>query len=207
MVSAASIVRYFFQKSERQIMEERISALVRMQSEQRARAVATVEATPDETVKETRDMFGSELPSESLDSIRQAIGKDFKLMELLFDDDYVQAIVSTDGQSVQNFTLRRGSKKIEGPAPVNLIGDNPLGNSLYDPKAADLSLLPKLAREAVERSGIADAKVSSARFSYQLFRYKGELPSWTFMVERGTPPDWQHKFVTFDAKGKFKNVS
>ncbi len=201
------MLRYYFQKSERQIMEERISALVRMQSEQRARAVATVEATPDETVKETRDMFESELPSESLDSIRQAIGKDFKLMELLFDDDYVQAIVSTDGQSVQNFTLRRGSKNIEGPAPVNLIGDNPLGNSLYDLKAADLSLLPKPAREAVERSGIADAKVSSARFSYQLFRYKGELPSWTFMVERGTPPDWQHKFVTFDAKGKFKNVS
>lgn len=206
VVSAASMVRYYFQKSERQIMEERINALVRMQSEQR-RQTATVEATPDETVKETRDMFESELPRESLEAIKQAVGKDFKMMELLFDDDYVQAIVSTDGQSVQNFTLRRNSKNIEGPAPVNLIGDNPLANSLYELKAADLSLLPKLAREAVERSGIPDAKVSSARFSYQIFRYKGELPTWTFMVERGTPPDWQHKFVTFDAKGKFKSVS
>ncbi|MBC7932980.1 MAG: hypothetical protein H7Z38_20650 [Rubrivivax sp.] len=206
MVSAASVVRYFFMKSERQIMEERISALVRMQREQ-ARPTATVEATPDDSVKETRDMFDSDLPRESLDSITQAVGKEFQLMELLFDDDYVQAIVSTDGQGVQNFTLRRGKKNVEGPAPVNLIGDNPLADSLYELKAADLTLLPKLAKEAVERSGIADAKVSSARFSYQFIRYKGEPPAWTFMVERGTPPDWQHKFVTFDAKGKFKSIS
>lgn len=198
--------RYFFQKSERQIMEERISALVRMQREQ-ARPTATVEATPDDSVKETRDMFDSDLPRESLEAITQAVGSDFKLMELLFDDDYVQAIVSTDGQGVQNFTLRRGKKNVEGPAPVNLIGDNPLANSLYELKAADLTLLPKLAKEAVERAGIPDAKVSSARLSYQLFRYKGEPPAWTFMVERGTPPDWQHKFVTFDAKGKFKSIS
>jgi hypothetical protein len=128
-------------------------------------------------------------------------------MELLFDDDYVQAVVSTDAQSAQQFTLRRSSKNVEGPAPVNLIGDNPLANSLYELKAADLSLLPKLTKEAVERSGIADGKVSSVRFSYELFRYKGELPTWTIMVEHGTPPDWQHKFVMFDAKGKFKNIS
>ena len=199
--------RYSYQKSERQRMEERISSLARMQRDaERARSVASVEPTPDETVKETRDMFQSELPREFLDTIGQAVGKDFKLMELLFDDDYVQAVVSTDGKSVQNFRLQRGSKKVDGPGPVNLIGDNPLTDSLYELKVADLSLLPKLTKEAVERSGIAEGKVTSARFSYEIIRYKGEAPTWTIMVERGTPPDWEHKFVTFDAKGKFKSV-
>ena len=199
--------RYSFQKSERQRMEERISSLARMQRDaERARSDAPVEPTPDETVKETRDMFQSELPREFLDAIEQAVGKDFKLMELLFDDDYVQAVVSTDGKSVQNFRLQRGSKKVEGPGPVNLVGDNPLTDSLYELKVADLSLLPKLTKEAVERSGIAEGKVTSARFSYEIIRYKGEAPTWTIMVERGTPPDWEHKFVTFDAKGKFKSV-
>lgn len=198
-------VRYY-RKSERQIMAERLDSLARVQREQRL-ATEKVEPTPDETVKETRDMFDSDLPRESLEAIRQAVGKDFKLMGLLFDNDYVEATVSTDGQSVQNFTLRRGSKNVEGPAPVNLIGDNPLADSLYELKLADLSLLPKLAREAVERAGIPEAKVTSARFSYEIIRYKGESPTWTFFVERGAPPDWPHKHVTFDAKGKFKSIS
>ncbi|HYH85741.1 MAG TPA: hypothetical protein VEX60_09670 [Pyrinomonadaceae bacterium] len=208
VVSVVSMwARYSYQKSERRRMEETLATLARVQREERMRPAATVEATPDETINETRDMFDSELPRESLEAIRQAVGKDFKLMELLFDGDYVKAIVSTDGQSVQEFTQRRGSKKVEGPAPVNLIGDNPLADSLYELKVADLSLLPKLTKEAVERAGIAEGKVTSARFSYQIIRYKGESPTWTFMVERGTPPDWQYKFVTFDAKGKFKSIS
>jgi hypothetical protein len=48
--------------------------------------------------------------------------------------------------------------------------------------------------------------VTSVRFAYEYVRYKGESPVWTFMVERGTPPDWEHKFVTYDAKGKFKRA-
>src|SRR5215212_244971 len=168
------------------------------------RLYPTPTPTPADAFEETRDMFaGVERPRESLEAIRQAVGQDFKLMELRFADERTTATVSTDGKGVQQFTLSRGRKQAEGPSPVNLIGDNPLADSLYEQKAVDLELIPKLARDAVARSGIEGGRATSVSFAYQAIRYKGESPVWTVYVERGTPPDWQHKFVTYDAKGKF----
>jgi hypothetical protein len=151
-------------------------------------------------------MFASDLPRESLEAIRQAAGPDFKLMELWFADELTTATLSTDGKSVQQFALRRGRKRAEGPSPVNLIGDNPLADSLYEQSAVDLDLIPKLAQDAAARSGIEGGRVTSVRFAYEFIRYKGESPVWAFAVERGTPPDWEHKTVAYDAKGKFKRV-
>ncbi len=204
-VSAAGMAaRHYYQKSERERMERLINDLARVQREQRLYPTPT--PTPADAYEETRDMFASERPRESLEAIRQAVGRDFKLMELHFADLLTTAKLSTDGQSVQQFTLQRGRRQAEGPNPVNLIGDNPLADSLYEPSAADLDLIPRLARDAVARAGIEGGRVTSARFAYQIVRYKGESPVWTFMVERGTPPDWQHKFVTYDAKGRFKDA-
>jgi hypothetical protein len=201
------VARYYHQKSERERMERLINDLARAQREQEMqRLYPTPTPTPADAYEETRDMFASELPRESLEAIRQAAGPDFRLMELRFGDERTTATVSTDGKSVQQFTLRRGRKQAEGPSPVNLIGDNPLADSLYEPKAADLDLIPKLAQDAVARSGIEGGRVTSVTFSYEAIRYKGESPVWTVYVERGTPPDWQHKFVKYDAKGKFKNA-
>jgi hypothetical protein len=208
VVSVAGMVaRHYHQKSERERMERLISDLARVQREQEMqRLYPAPTPTPADAFEETRDMFASDLPRESLEAVRQAAGPDFKLMELRFANELTTATLSTDGQSVQKFSLQRGRKQAEGPSPVNLVGDNPLADSLYEQKAVDLALLPKLAQDAVARSGVEGGRVTSATFAYQIIRYKGESPVWTFMVERGTPPDWQHKFVTYDAKGKFKDA-
>jgi hypothetical protein len=185
-------------------MVRTLETLARVQREQRLYATPT--PTPADAFEETRDLFASDRPREALESIRQAVGRDFKLMELHFADELTTAVVSTDGLGVQQFVLARGRKRAEGPSPVNLIGDGPLSGSLYEQKEADLGLMPKLAHDALGRARIEGGRVTSARFAYEVVRYKGESPVWTFMVERGTPPDWEHKFVTFDAKGKFKNL-
>jgi hypothetical protein len=201
------VARHYNQKAERERMERMISDLARVQREQEMqRLYPPPTPTPADAYEETRDMFASDLPRESLEAIRRAAGQDFKLMELRFGDTRTTATLSTDGQSVQQFTLHRGRKQAEGPSPVNLVGDNPLADSLYEQKAADLELIPKLAQDAVARSGIEGGRVTSVSFAYQIVRYKGESPVWTVYVERGTPPDWQHKFATYDAKGKFKNL-
>ncbi len=198
------VARHYHQKSERQRMERTLETLARVQREQWLNP--TPMPTPADAFEETRDLFTSERPREALDAIRQAAGSDFKLMELRFSDLLTKALVSTDGQSVQQFLLSRGRKQPEGPSPVNLIGDNPLAHSLYDQKEVNLDLIPKLAEDAVARSGIEGGRVTSVSFAYQSFRYKGESPLWTVVVERGNPPDWEHKFVNYDAKGKFKNL-
>jgi hypothetical protein len=198
--------RYAYQQAERRRMERTLDELARLEQEQTLKRGAFAAATPADAFEETRDPFESELPRESFEAISRAVGGEFKLLELTFAGEFTKAVVSTDGQSVQQFMLYRGRRKVEGPSPVQLIGDNPLGDSLYEVKDADLSLLPKLLKEAVERAGIEGAKVTSASLSYPIIRYKGESPEWTLFVERGSPPDWQHRHVTFDAKGKFKRV-
>lgn len=211
VVSVASIwARYSYEQGERRRMEQTLDSLARYQREHPIAPPGQAEATPAEadaeTVAETRDMFASDLPRESLEAVRLAVGADFKLTELRFADELVSAVVSTDGQSAHQFVLYRGKKRVEGPNKVNLIGDNPLAESLYEEKQADLSLMPKLAKEALERVELEGARVTSMSFSYPIIRYKGEKPEWTVFVERGSPPDWDHKFVTFDAKGKFKRL-
>ena len=199
--------RYAYQTSERERMERTLETLARVQREQQMqRLYPTPSPTPADAFEETRDLFTSERPREALDAIRQAIGPDFKLMELRFSDELTKALVSTDGKSVQQFLLARGRKKPDGPSPVNVIGDNPLADSLYEQKEVDLGLIPKLAQDAVGRAGIEGGRVTSVSLAYQIVRYKGESPVWTVYVERGTPPEWEHKFVTYDSKGKFKDL-
>lgn len=199
--------RYAHQKSERERMERLIGDLSRMQREQEMqRLYPTPTPTPADAFEETRDAFSGERPRETLEAIRQAVGKDFKLMELRFADERANALVSTDGKGVEQYTLPRGRKVAEGPSAVNVVGDNPLADSLYEQKAVDLDLMQKLAQDALTRAGIEGGRVTSAKLSYEYVRYKGDPPVWTFVVERGTPPDWQHKFVSYDAKGKFKSV-
>jgi hypothetical protein len=89
---------------------------------------------------------------------------------------------------------------------VKLIGSGKLSDSLYDPKELDLSLIPQLARDARERSGLADGQIRSATFEYPYFRGRGEGPAWTLYVEQGEGDARQYKNVVFDAKGKFKKV-
>ncbi|HZT60425.1 MAG TPA: hypothetical protein VFA21_17600 [Pyrinomonadaceae bacterium] len=206
---ASMFARVWYQQSERWRMEQTLDSLAKYEREHPIAPPGVVAATPDaeEMVEETRDMFASELPRECLSAIRDAVGGEFKVMELSFADELVSAVVSTDGQSAHEYTLYRGRKKVEGPKDVNVIGDGGLADSLYELKQADLTLMPGLAKEALKRAGIEGARVTSMRFSYSIIRYKGETPEWTVSVERGSPPDWEHKFVTFDAKGKFKSVS
>jgi hypothetical protein len=210
VVSVAGMVaRHYHQKSERERMERMISDLARVQREQQTLSLYPTSAptpTPADAFEETRDAFASERPRESLEAIRQAAGQEFKLMELRFADERTTAVLSADGKGVQQYVVQRGRKQAEGPSPVNLIGDNPLADSLYEQRAVDLDLIPKLAQDAVSRAGIEGGRVTSVSFAYEGIRYKGESPVWTLMVERGTPPDWQHKFVNYDAKGKFKNA-
>lgn len=198
--------RYAYQQAERRRMERTLESLARLEQERTLHPQAAADATPADAFDETRDPFQSELPRESLEAIRRAVGGEFRLMQLTFAGEFTQAVVSTDGRSAQAFMLYRGRRNVEGPSPVRVIGDNQLADSLYEMKDADLSLIPRLTKEAVERAGLEGAKVTSASFAYPIIRYKGESPEWTLFVERGSPPDWEHKHVTFDAKGKFKRI-
>jgi hypothetical protein len=168
-----------------------------------AEVTPSVEPVP----AETRDMFDSTLPQESLEQIKQAVGQDFRLMELWFSEKGASAKISTDGQSVKEYRRWLHKKDIDGPVPVNLIGDGKVEDNLIKLADADLSLIPKLAKEAKERAALPDSKVSSIHFKYSFIRYQGEGPEWSAMVETGKPGEnWQNKHVIFDAKGKFKKV-
>lgn len=165
--------------------------------------------TPDERVDEPRDMFDSELPQELLEQIKQKVGGDFKLMELRVSGSGLQANVSTDASTVQQYERDKTKKTVDGPRAVRIVGgDGKIDDSLYDPSAANLSLIPKLAKEARERAAavVPDAKVESATFAYAFLRYEGETPEWSFYVAGGEGEGRQSKFVTFDAKGKFKRM-
>lgn len=210
VASVASMwARYAYEKQKREKMERLLDSLARSEREQTlGRGFATdATPTPAPTVEETRDIFDSDLPREKLEAFRQAVGKEFRLMELRFGNELTTAVVSTDGTTAQQFMIARDEKQARGPNAVNLIGDNALADSLYDPKLIKLDLIPKLAKDAVARAGLAGGRVTSVSLAYAGIRYKGETPEWTVAVERGTaPPDWDHKFVTYDAAGKFKSL-
>jgi len=199
--------RHSYEQQKRRKMEDTLRSLATYQSAERAKALLPATApTPDDRVDEPRDMFDSTLPDELLEQVRQKVGQDFKLMELVVDENSLDAKVSTDGATVQYYQRPKDRKTVEGPAEVKLIGDGKLGDSLYDPKLVNLSLIPKLAKEAAERAGIPGGKAETARFNYAFMRYKGESPEWSIVVYGGEGDQRQHKFVLFDAKGKFKRM-
>lgn len=171
-----------------------------------SRPSAAVSPTPDDSVDEPRDMFDSTLPQESLETIKQTVGQDFKLVEVYLHERGVMAKVSADGQSVKEYRLWKNRKGVDGPHDVNLIGGGKLEENLFKPAAADFSLIPKMASEAKERAELPESKVSGARFNYSFIRYEGEGPEWSLTVETGSGDAWKHKTVTFDSKGKFKKV-
>ena len=188
------------EKRKREDLFRRLS----MHSALRAEATPTPEPVP----AETRDMFDSTLPQESLEQIRQAVGQDFQLLEVWFHDKGVFAKVSTDGKSVKEYRRWTNKKEIDGPIDVSVTGDGKLEDHFLKMSDVDLSLVPKLAKEAKERAALQDSKVSSVSFKLPFLRYVGEGPEWTVMVEAGTPGvNWQNKHITFDAKGKLKRAS
>jgi len=199
--------RYSYEQQKRRKMEETLRSLATYQSAERAKSLLPPSApTPDDRVEEPRDMFDSELPQELLEQVTQKVGKDFKLMELAVTGRGLQANVSTDGATVQQYERPKDRKTVEGPAEVRIVGDGKLTDSLFDPKIVNLSLVPKLAKEAAERAGVPGGKVETARFQYPFIRYRGEGPEWTLYVAGGEGDARQSKFVVFDSKGKFKRV-
>jgi hypothetical protein len=197
--------RHSYEQQKRRRMEETLRRLS-MHNQPGLGLLPTPEPTPDDRVEEPRDMFDSTLPQELLEQLTQKVGKDFKLMEVYVSERSLQANVSTDGATVQRYERPKDRKTVEGPAEVKLIGDGKLEDNLFDPRLVDLSLLPRLAKEAAERAAIPGGKAESARFNYPSIRYKGQGPEWSLIVWGGEGEARQHKFVVFDAKGKFKQV-
>lgn len=195
--------RYASEQAERRKREAMFRALSTYSS---ARPEMPAAAPPPAAPAEARDMFDSTLPQESFDLVRRAVGRDFKLMELSFGEKYVSVKVSADAGVVQQYQLDKDRKSVEGPSPVQLIGGGKLDDSLYDPAAANVALIPKLSQEALARAALPESKVTRVTLSYPIIRYAGEGPEWTVMVETGEGDKWQHKFVTFDTKGKFKSL-
>lgn len=162
--------------------------------------------TPSEP-EDARDVFDQTLIDESFNQVKQAVGQEFKLMELSIHNGLgFAANLSTDGRKVESYRRPKGRRALEGPSEVQIIGDGDIKHSLFDPSAANLSLVPKLLEEAKTRSGLPDPKPESVRFNYPLIRYEGESPRWTVYVGSGEGDARQSKFVVFDAKGKFKEV-
>lgn len=205
LVSAFGMwARYAHERAEQRKREElfrRLSTYSR--PEQLAPAAPSTPTPPPEP----RSMLDSTLPQEALERVRQQVGRDFKAMELSFDDELTTFKVSTDAETVEQYMFMKDGARVEGPQPVQLVGGGKLADSLFDPAAADLSLIPRLAREAVERSGLPGAQATRVSFAYPFIRYAGEGPEWSVFVEAGEPgQDWQSKHVTFDTKGKFKRL-
>ncbi|HYE02227.1 MAG TPA: hypothetical protein VD963_03220, partial [Phycisphaerales bacterium] len=166
--------RHSYEQQKRRKMEETLRSLATYQSAERAKALLpTAAPTPDDRVEEPRHMFDSTLPEELLGQVRQKVGDDFKLMELVLDEDKLQVNVSTDGATVHRYKRPKDRKTVEGPAEVRLIGDGKLADSLYDPKLINFSLVPKLVKEAAERAALPAGKVETVRFNYPFIRYKG----------------------------------
>jgi hypothetical protein len=189
------------EKRKREALFRRLSL-----SPTRPEEVAPAAPTPEPPV-EPRSMFDSTLPQESLELVSRAVGRDFKLMDLSFDEKQVFVKVSSDGSTVEQYSLDKSEKRVDGPQPVRLIGDGKLENSLYPVSAVDLGLVPKLSKEAMGRAALPDSHVKRVSLAYSIIRYEGEGPEWTVFVETGEGDAWKYKFVTFDTKGKFKRVS
>lgn len=153
-----------------------------------------------------RPVLDSTLPQETLDLVRQKVGRDFRLMEVSFGETLITYTLSTDGAAVQQYQVDKDTKEVTGPAPVNIIGGGSVADSLFDPKLADLSLIPRLAREAVERAGLPEGHADRVSFRYAGLRYAGEKPEWTVAVYSGSGESLQSKLVQFDEKGKFKRA-
>lgn len=162
--------------------------------------------TPEPTVNETRNMFDSELPQESYELIKQAVGKDFKLMELSLSESSVSAIVSTDDKTVSSYWRAVYTLKVDGPGKVNLIGDGKVEESIFSAKDLDLSIIPKITKDALERVKLPEGKISGARYSYPYFRTKADPPEWSVNIISDKDGNFESKHVLYDAKGKFKKV-
>lgn len=208
-VSVAGMwARHAYQKAEQRKRERLFATLAESfrKGEREKEEKRAAEARAN-YVEETRDIFDSALPQESLEQIRQKVGQDFRLLEVWLHDKGVMAKLTTDGKTVSEYRRWTHRRDAEGPAPVQITGDGKLEDVLLKPADVDLSLVPRLAKEAKERAALPDSKVSSLRLNYSFIRYEGEGPEWTAMVETGKPGEnWQNKHVTFDAKGKFKRV-
>ena len=208
-VSAAGMwARHAYQKAEQRKRERMLASLAESfrKGEREAEEKRAAEARAN-YVEETRDIFDSALPQESLEQIGQKVGQDFRLLEVWVHDKGVMAKLTTDGKTVSEYRRWIHRKNVDDPVPVRITGDGKLEDVLLKPSDVDLSLVPRLAREAKERAALPDSKVSSLRINFPFIRYEGEGPEWTAMVETGKPGEnWQSKHVTFDAKGKFKKV-
>ncbi len=200
--------RHSYEQSKRLKMENTLRSLAASfrENERAAEERRAAEARANH-VEETRDMFDSALPQESLDLIRQKVGQDFRLLEVWIHDKGVTAKLTTDGKTVSEYRRWANRKDVQGPAPVRIAGGGKLEDVLLKPGDVDLSLVPRLAKEAKEHAALPDSKVSSLRINFPFIRYEGEGPEWSASVETGRPGEnWQSKHVTFDAKGKFKRV-
>jgi hypothetical protein len=208
-VSVAGMwARYAYQKAEQRKRERLFASLSEsMRSYEREKEEKRAAEARANYVEETRDIFDSELPRESLEQIRQKVGQDFRLLEVWIHDKGLWAKLTTDGKTVSEYRRWKNRRDIEGPLPVQISGDGKLEDVLLKPTDVDLSLVPRLAKEARERAALPDSKVDSLRINFPFIRYAGEGPEWTASVETGKPGEnWQSKHVTFDAKGKFKKV-
>lgn len=195
--------RHASEQAERRKREALFRSLSTYSSRPAASEAPPAPAEPEDA----RDVFDQTLIDESFNQVRQAVGQEFKLMELSIHSGLgFSANVSTDGKSVQQYRRPKGKKEMVGPGEVQIKGDGDLKDSLFDPSAANLSLVPKILEEAKTRSGLPDAKPEGLRFNYPLIRYAGETPRWTVYVGSGEGEARQSKFVVFDAKGKFKEV-
>jgi hypothetical protein len=198
--------RHEYEKRKREKMERTLRSLATHTRLAETRATPAGEPTPSEYVEESRDMFGGELPQESFELVKQAAGPDFKLMSIRVSDMAFTADLTTDGESVSRYQKFKIKRDLEAPQPVRLIGSGKLSDSLFKLSEVNLSLVPQLAKDARERSGLADGKINSVSLGYPLLRAPGEGPEWTVYVERGEGEGREYKNVVFDAKGKFKKV-
>ncbi len=202
------VARYQYQKSEQRKRENMLRSLAefsrnaeREREDERARAAAA------ELANEPRDLFDSTLPQEYLDEIRQAAGQDCKLLEVNVSKMGLDAKVSIDGQTLKEYRRWKHKKNLDGPFEVKIVGDGKVADNILKPTDVDLSLVPKMAKEAFERAALEGSTVDGARLKYPLFINKGDGPEWTvnLSVQRGEK--WEFKNVTFNAKGKFKEVN
>ncbi len=196
--------RYASEQAERRKREALFRSLSTYSSHPAA-PDAPAETKPAEPA-DPRDKFDEGLMREAFEQVKEKVGPEFKLMEVSISDLGFGANVSTDGENVQSYRRPKGKRELEGPGKVQIIGEGGIKDSLFDASSVNLALVPKLLEEAKERAALPEGKASSARFNYPLFRYKGESPEWTILVESGEGESWQHKFVVFDAKGKFKKL-
>lgn len=109
------------------------------------------------------DLFGTTLIADTAREVEAKVGAPLRLLDLEAENGRLSFQVQDPKkpENVDQYELRNG--RLEGPHPVQLMGDGNLEENLFLLSEVDLTKIPTFTREALAKLGIEGAKPTSLR--------------------------------------------